>query len=99
MKKIIIIITTLFIYNLGIAQMVNIPDSAFKFALVNLPVVDTTGNGLPDSDVDTNDDGEIQVTEAEATQNLRFSNFGIESLEGIQSFINLYKLNPLCINN
>ncbi len=89
--KTIIIITTLFIYNLGIAQIVNIPDSNFKFTLVNVPCVDTDGNGYVDSEVDTNNDGEIQVTEAEAVDNLLFGSHNIQSLEGIQSFINLRK--------
>lgn len=79
-----------FIYHFALnAQIVDIPDANFKNALVNFPVVDTSGNGLGDSIADTNDDGEIQVSEAEAVINLIVSYYEIESLEGIQSFSNL----------
>lgn len=61
------------------AQIVDIPDASFKHALLV-------------NDVDTNNDGEIQVSEAEATTDLYISNFNIDSLEGIQSFTNLVLL-------
>lgn len=66
------------------AQIVNIPDTNFKNALI-------------DEGVDTNGDGEIQVSEAEAVLNLIVSFRGISSLEGIQSFVNLEELN--CSSN
>src|SRR5690606_9882462 len=66
------------------AQIVNIPDSNFKNALINYGV-------------DTNNDGEIQVTEAEAIIGLDVFNQNIASLEGIQSFTNIVSLN--CSNN
>lgn len=66
------------------AQIVNIPDSNFKNALI-------------DEGVDTNNDGEIQVSEAEAVLILNVSGRNISSLEGIQSFINLEELN--CSSN
>ena len=71
------------------AQIVDIPDENFKDALVHFPVVDTSGNGLGDSIADTNGDGEIQVTEAEAVVNLIVSYYEIASLEGIEAFTNL----------
>jgi len=89
MKKYIYILIALFFYTASNAQIVNIPDANFKFTLVNLPCVDTNNDGMGDSDADTNDDGEIQVSEAEAVQGLYFLNQGIISLEGIQSFITL----------
>ncbi len=89
MKNLIIFLTTLLIYNLSIAQIVNIPDPAFKNRLVNWPCVDTNGDGVFDSDVDTNDDGEIQITEAEAVLRLSTIESNINSIEGIQSFVNL----------
>ena len=45
------------------SQIVNIPDANFKYELVNGGVADL-GNGVWE-DVDTNNDGEIQVIEAE----------------------------------
>ncbi len=71
------------------AQIVNIPDSNFKDALVNDLVVDTDGDEISDDDVDTNNDGEIQQSEANVVLWLRVDNKNISSLEGIQSFTNL----------
>ena len=61
------------------AQTINIPDANFKNALI------TEG-------VDTNGDGEIQESEALALIELVVYNAGIVSLEGIQYFKNLQKL-------
>ncbi len=71
------------------AQIVTIPDTNFKNTLVNVICVDTDGDEVPDSDADTNDDGEIQVSEAEAVLGLFVSSYGIVSLAGIESFVNL----------
>ncbi len=75
------------------AQIVNIPDANFKFALVNYEVVDTDNDGVPDSDVDTNNDGEIQVSEALATESLYPRGSAIFSMDGIEAFTNLKILN------
>jgi hypothetical protein len=61
------------------AQIVNIPDTNFLSALIL-------------DGVDTNVDGEIQVSEAEATIVLHVGGNNISSLEGIQYFINLEHL-------
>ncbi|MGB3343153.1 MAG: hypothetical protein WBA61_04520, partial [Aequorivita sp.] len=66
------------------AQIVNIPDVNFKNALI-------------EAGVDTNGDGEIQLSEAEAVINLNVSFQEIQSMEGIQSFVNLEVLH--CSNN
>lgn len=79
------------------AQIVNIPDTDFKNALVNTDCVDTNGDGIGDSDADLNNDGEIQVSEAEAVLWLNVSNNYIHSLEGIQSFTSLEYLG--CVQN
>jgi len=89
MKFFYITIIILFGFYYSQAQIVTIPDANFKNALVNFNVIDTTGNGLGDSIADTNGDGEIQVSEAEAIINLIISYYEIVSLEGVQSFINL----------
>ncbi len=99
MKKLYFLLITLFVFTYSNAQIVDIPDPIFKDMLVNYPVVDTDGDDIADSDADTNDDGEIQVSEAEAVEWLDVSypiviglpNL-IYSLEGIESFINLKKL-------
>ena len=68
------------------AQNVNIPDANFKAALV--------GN----SAINTNNDGEIQVWEAEAfTGNMNVSNLGITDLSGIENFTSLTALS--CFQN
>ena len=85
MKKVLLL---LFIGIVGIsqAQIVNIPDVNFKNALIA-------------EGVDTNNDGEIQVSEAESVSGVGVYNRNISSLEGIQSFTNIEVLycwsNPL----
>lgn len=78
------IIAFLLISNIIQAQIVNIPDPNFKSALIS-------------EGIDTNNDGEIQVSEAEARIELNVSYDNITSLEGIHSFINLENLR--CNNN
>ena len=71
------------------AQIVNIPDANFKNALVNTLCVDTDNNNVGDADVDTNNDGEIQVSEALAVIALDVFSNNISDLTGIESFANL----------
>lgn len=61
------------------AQIVNIPDPNFKTAL--------TVNHAPV--IDTNNDGEIQVSEAEAADLIDVNSDSISDLTGIEAFINL----------
>jgi Leucine-rich repeat (LRR) protein len=68
-------------------QIVNIPDANFKNALLNY-----------NPPIDTNGDGEIQVSEAEAVVvilDVSFNN--ISDLTGIESFINIERL--ICNSN
>lgn len=97
MKNLYTLLITLFVVAFSNAQIVDIPDANFKNALVNDNVVDLDDDGIGDVDADSNDDGEIQVSEAEAVLNLDVSQKSISSLVGIQSFINLEVLN--CNNN
>jgi Leucine-rich repeat (LRR) protein len=86
------------------AQIVNIPDGSFKsrllqasssnyFASTQTP--DSNGNVTTYNAVDTNSDGEIQVSEASVIKYLVINGFPfpISSLEGITSFTNLEYLN------
>jgi len=95
--KIFYIITLLFISVVTQAQIVDIPDANFKNALVNTNCVDIDGDWNGDIDADTNNDGEIQVTEAESVLRLRVHSQDISSLEGIQDFTNLEEL--FCFDN
>src|SRR5690554_6727906 len=64
------------------AQIVNIPDPVFKQRLM-------------DEGVDTNDDGEIQITEAEAVTGLLDVNGQFDDifdLTGIEAFVNITEL-------
>lgn len=63
------------------AQIVNIPDANFKAALL-----------LPSSGIDTNNDGEIQVSEAEAAIQIKAWDRNISSMEGLEYFINITDL-------
>jgi hypothetical protein len=66
------------------AQIIDIPDANFKNALIE--------NG-----VDTNGDGEISTSEAEAITSLSLVNRNMASLEGIEYFTNINYLN--CTGN
>lgn len=93
MKKLYLFTIIALCTTLCVAQIVDIPDTNFKNALVNDNVVDIDGDEIGDMDADTNNDGEIQLTEALAVVSLNVSLKNIASLEGIQSFTNLEILN------
>ena len=100
MKKIYLLSTLIFISIAASAQIVNIPDANFKTALVNISYVNTNG------------DGEIQVSEALDVTHLHLTSFGINNdppnisnltsnLTGLEAFTNLTSLiiEGLSINN
>ena len=75
-------------------EIIEIPDAHFKHALVSTNSIDTNGDGEGDSDIDLNNDGEIQRTEAELIEGLilRFDYGEIlryVDLSGIENFVNL----------
>ena len=77
--KNIYLLAFLLTFTVSNAQIVNIPDADFKNALLNY-----------NPPIDTNGDGEIQVSEAEVVIEMHLgSGYYILSLEGIQSFLNL----------
>lgn len=78
MKKTITLLALFLASNLGFSQTVNIPDSNFKNALLSNT-----------HSIDTNNDGEIQVSEAHAWTNpIVVSGKNITDLTGIEAFIN-----------
>jgi len=97
MKQFYILLVALVISSFLQAQIVTIPDVNFKNALLNNNVADFDGDGIYDGDVDTNNDGEIQVSEAELVLQLNVNSKGVSSLSGIQNFVNLAKLS--CVSN
>ena len=80
------------------AQIINFPDANFKNALVNSKCVDLDGDNIGDADVDLNNDGEIDVSEAQKVSWLNISRKIITSLEGINKFSNLTHLDCHTIN-
>ncbi|MBT0607941.1 T9SS type A sorting domain-containing protein [Aequorivita echinoideorum] len=81
------ITTCLFIISqLTFSQTVNIPDANFKQALLD--------HTPP---IDTNNDGEIQLSEAQATSVVNVMNKNVSDLTGISAFTNLQDL--LCRSN
>lgn len=75
--------------------VVTIPDTNFKAVLL---AHGSTIAGTNISKIDTNDDGEIQVSEAESyTGTISSSQRGVNDLSGIEAFINITELR--CDNN
>jgi hypothetical protein len=80
------------------AQNVSVPDVIFKNKLITTSCADFNNDGIYDGDVDTNDDGEIQVSEAQAVQRLKINNSSfpnassITDLTGLGSFSNVKEI-------
>lgn len=98
MKKLLyFLLTVCFVSNLS-AQIIDFPDSNLKARL--LSAVD--GNGIAYHNgssfkIDSNNDNEIQVSEALMVNHLVLYYSGISDLSGLEYFINLTHLN--CNNN
>lgn len=80
---------------LGNAQIVNIPDANFKAVLLgssqyNYIAKDLSGNYFA---IDSNNDSEIQISEALNVSYLEINSFNISYLQGIEFFTNLQVLN------
>ncbi|MGN6415859.1 MAG: leucine-rich repeat domain-containing protein [Pseudobacter sp.] len=82
--KIILTVSVLLMQIIATAQVVRIPDHNFKQRLIALGI-------------DTNDDNQIQVSEAQKVTQLYVNDLGIVNLEGINSFTNLEEFG--CYNN
>lgn len=97
MKKIYLFFIVCFFSKAG-AQIINFPDANFKARLLSAEV----GNGIAYSGggsfkVDSNNDNEIEVSEALLVNHLVLYNCGISDLSGLEYFVNLKQLN--CANN
>lgn len=97
MKTFYLSILLLCIFKISDAQIVNIPDANFKNALVNSNCAThlswPISGGFNLYDVDLNNNGEIEVSEAENIRVLYIDEYNISSLEGVQYFTNLEYLN------
>ncbi|WP_309640890.1 T9SS type A sorting domain-containing protein [Flavobacterium sp.] len=87
MKKLYFLL--LFFTTMIQAQIVNIPDQAFKNALTNGLCVDDNLDGSLDRNVDTNHNGEIELWEAQSVTGLYLPDAYITSMIGISAFTNL----------
>lgn len=88
MKKLLYIL--LLISGFSSAQIVNIPDANFKAALLSASTTNFVAAGSSGYQVvDTNSDGEIQVSEALQITILQFQSTGITDFTGIENFANL----------
>lgn len=93
MKTLLLLSCTFCLY-LGNAQNINFTDSLFKSALINAPEVanGTTFvdlNGNTTENVDTNNDGEISISEAQNILQINFYYLPFTDLEGLQYFTNV----------
>lgn len=80
------------------AQTINFPDPAFKAKLLAAnPSNNIATNFTGQTKIDTNNDGEIQVSEAVEIYSLHIDNAGIADLTGISEFTSLQTL--FCENN
>lgn len=86
------------VFSCGNAQNINFPDSLLKGALINSPTVgnstsftDQNGNIL--ESIDTDNDGEVSISEAENIRAIDFAYLPFTNLEGLQFFINVRKIN------
>ncbi|TBX71128.1 T9SS type A sorting domain-containing protein [Flavobacterium silvisoli] len=102
MRKIYFVAISLLFFNLIQGQIINIPDANFKAkllsasALVQVASIQTpnlSGNVSSYNSIDTNNDGEIQVSEALVIKYLNINSGNIMDLTGIENFTNLVNLN------
>lgn len=101
MKKPYIFLLVVLFGFIGNAQIVNIPDANFKAKLLaaDHSPLNAFAFGFDQQafKLDVNNDGEIQVSEAQLVIQLNISHSNIADLTGIESFTNLIVLN--CNNN
>lgn len=94
MKKRLLLLLLLFA-GMADAQIVNIPNPIFKILLLaadtnNSLALDANNNPIK---IDTNSDGQIQVSEAMTVYTLNMGNMSISDITGVLSFGNLRTLN------
>ncbi|MBD3724365.1 MAG: hypothetical protein IE891_06180, partial [Flavobacteriaceae bacterium] len=84
MKKIFFLL--MFIYWNGFSQIINFPDPVFKSVLLQSSTSNFICGGIK---IDANDDGEIEISEAEAIYSISFPPGNVTDVTGIEYFINL----------
>ncbi|MEY8848414.1 T9SS type A sorting domain-containing protein [Psychroserpens sp. XS_ASV72] len=89
MRSLLLSVLLSFAFLIGNAQTVDIPDGWFEYALLNTSCADFDGDGIADSNVDINNDGLVQISEAESVIGLFLDEIDAMTLEGLQYFTNL----------
>jgi len=107
MKKLYFLVIALFFFNALNAQIINFPDANLKAKLlsaangntVRVASIQYFNPGYPTyyNKIDTNNDGEIQISEALLIKSLDISDSNISDLTGLSYFSNLHTL--FCHNN
>ncbi|MEL1254624.1 T9SS type A sorting domain-containing protein [Flavobacterium sp. DGU38] len=102
MKKLYFLLITVCFLNVLSAQVINFPDAKLKAKLLTaasgntVPVasIQYVNPGYPTyyNKIDTNNDGEIQISEALLIKSLDISNANITDLTGLSYFSNLHTL-------
>ena len=91
MKNVQLTILLLFATILSVtAQNINIPDAVFKAELTTTNCVFV--NDVAVGSVDTNGDGEVQISEALAVTELRLTNEQTSNITGLEAFTNLEEI-------
>lgn len=97
MKK--LLLTFLLMAGIAEAQVVNIPDANFKTKLLAADVnnnIATSTSNMP-MKIDANNDGQIQLSEAQLVRTLNVGSSGISNMSGIENFTSVFFL--FCDNN
>nr|WP_321223192.1 T9SS type A sorting domain-containing protein [uncultured Psychroserpens sp.] len=98
MKYFYTLLFLVFSFQLSQSQTITFTDLEFKNYLVNEICADLDNDSYLDSDVDSNNDGEIQVSEAQAVFLLEINqNCNATILDGLSEFSNLNEFR--CINS
>lgn len=92
MKK--VILSLCFCFSISYSQVINFPDANFKARLLQSSPSNTIAfnNAMGYLKIDSNNDGEIEQSEALMVNNLNIINQNISNLEGLQYFTNLTSL-------
>lgn len=88
-----LILFFILLFQLGYSQDLIFTNDNLKAYLISENSVDLNGDEIPDTIIDTNNDNEIQLSEALLVQNLVIgSNSTIISIQDIHQFVNLERL-------
>lgn len=93
MKNLYALLVTLLMSFIVNAQIIENLGPEFKNILVNVNCVAPVWGSVGTSDVDTNNDGEISIVEAEAVVHLVIGQWDVIDATGIEYFVNLESLN------